>query len=181
MNEAEKTAIRQECRIRLIDKSTPFWTSLLKGIAINANHVSESLINYLCPASFYDAVYKFRGITLEKSRIKSDIVSFKIYKCPMLERKNSGEERNDVKIHFLCIITFNDGTQHCFDLQIMWKGNYHSPPFFILFEIDCNKCRNYDKTSVMDGSSASGGGWKKGGSRRHKRKTLRRRKTRRRK
>jgi hypothetical protein len=191
MNDAEKIAIRQECKRRLIDKSTPFWSSLMQGIALNASALSQTLINYLCPTSAYNAVYKFRGNTLEKSKDKSDIMSFNIYNCPRLETKINGQVRNDVKMHFLCIIEFNHGTSRCFDLQLMWKGDYHSPPFFVLFEINCDDYSNSDNTCIVDnnkaggGSKAGGGGssafTRRGGcgSRKNKRKSLRRRKTRR--
>lgn len=183
MSDAEKIAIRQECKKRLIDKSTTFWSSLMQGIVLNASALSQTLINYLCPTSDYDAVYKFRGNKLERSKNKSDIRSFNIYNCPRLETKMNGQVRNDVKMHFLCIVEFNDGTESCFDLQLMWKGNYHSPPFFVLFEINCDYYRNSSNACIVDNNNAGGGGGsaftRRGGGGSRKRKSLRRRKSRR--
>jgi hypothetical protein len=184
MSDDQKTYIRQQCTIAFSDKQSPFWTAILEGMRMNANVVANAIINYLCPEPKYDLLYNFSGHELIRSKTPHDVASFSVSRCPRLELKKSGDPRQDLKMHFLCILAFKDQTKRCFDLQLMWKGNHHSPPFYILFEIDCD---DYEKSAgkcIINKSTGPGKNVskkKKGGSRKPKRKSLRKRNTQRRK
>lgn len=156
MSVNEKASIRQQCTLVFSDKKSDFWTAILRGMQINADVVSRAIINYLCPEPKYNFLYNFSGHELISSKTSYDVASFSVSRCPRLELKKSGDPRQDLKMHFLCILAFKDQTKRCFDLQLMWKGNYHSPPFYILFEIDCDDYEKSAGTCIINKSTGTG-------------------------